>query len=352
MQEVVHFYLPWHRDGVDRLPVRPEDYWSWIVPRRNIGEGKYSWTLQTFLYLREAGVPCVLAETFPSHGIVISHRDFLPVILPSNADVFLVCIKPDRKEHTWAQHYMVQNEHDPAFVLFSPACVSQMKFWPQPSLRPRDPSRGARCENVGYFGRMVNLAPELRDPCWHRELEDVGFRWLTPNMEHWNDYRSIDVTVSVRAFGLKRNDTDAVFDPNSKPPTKLTNSWLAGVPSIVGNESSYTSIKSSALDFIGVDSKDALKQALIGLRDDRILYERMQAHGQRRAMEFSAEAVVERWQDVLATSIRPASTAWMRLPRWRRNLRNVGRFAKYFSRSRNIADIIVTIAGKVSKPTQ
>src|SRR5690606_32884295 len=112
----------------------PEEYWSWIVRHRSVGEGKYSWTLQTYLYLRAAGVPCVLAKEFPQRGIVITHRDFLPVFQLPRSDVFLVCIKPDRKEHTWAQHYVVQNRSDRTFSQFGAHRVSETPSWPQPSL--------------------------------------------------------------------------------------------------------------------------------------------------------------------------------------------------------------------------
>lgn len=342
----IQFYLPYQREGIKRLPDRIEDYWAWIVAHRSAGEGRYSWTLHTFLQLQRAGVACVLVTEFPASGIVIAHRDFLPVFLRPRADVFLVCIKPDRKEHTWAQHYLVQNRNDPAVALVGGDRVTEMLHWPQPSLRPRDGDRGTRCENVAYFGRTLNLAPELSDAKWAQELAQLGFRWLTPSLEHWNDYREVDITVSVRSFGPAPNDVSAILDPNSKPPTKLTNSWLAGVPAVVGAEPSFQNIRRHTLDFIEVTSTDALKQALITLRDNPTLYDEMRTHGWRRADEFSVNAVQVHWREVIAKRIVPSHEMWIRQSRWSRQLRCLARVVAYFLRWRNVADLLA-VAGRM-----
>lgn len=332
------FYLPHERDGVGVPPNRAEDYWPWIVKHRSVGEGKYSWTLQTYLNLSAAGFPCTLVTDFPRKGIVITHRDFLPVFQLPRADVFLVCIKPDRKEHTWAQHYIVQNRSDKTFAQFGEGRVSQTPSWPQPSLLPRDSARGDRCENVAYFGRTMNLAPELCVEGWAEELREAGLRWILVPLENWNDYRAVDVTVSIRNFGDKATTDDPVLDPNSKPPAKLTNSWLAGVPAVVGKESSYRAVRKCDLDFLEARTLPELKSALMRLRDDPVLYRKMQENAATRAHEFSVAAVCQRWKVMLYEEILPKYEAWQLRGRFIRQVTNFARLAYYFLKRRNLMD--------------
>lgn len=344
VQEPLAFFLPFRADGVTDCPTRSADYWRWITKNRHIGEGKYSWTLQTYLYLKEAGLSCRLAEQFPTSGIVIAHRDFLPVFLRPRPDVFLVCIKPDRKEHTWAHHYVVQNRRDS--ILASPKGhnrTSVIPFWPQPSLVPRNAERGALCENVAYFGRLLNLAPELKDERWARDLRAAGFNWSTVNLEAWNDYSVIDVSVSVRSFDEQPAVVDAITNADSKPPSKLINSWLAGVPAVLGRESAYQSIRESPLDYIEVGSPGEIKEALAELRANDALYGAMVAHGYKRTAEYSTAATCRKWERALQGEIAASAAAWRQLPSLSRSFTNVRGIVDYFAGLQHWKDLL-TIA--------
>lgn len=335
----IYFYLPYQQDGVEEIPDKIQDYWAWISRNRGIGEGKYSWTLQTYLYMRETEIPCKVVTKFPSKGIVISHRDFLPVCLLPRPDVFLVCIKPDRKEHSWAHYYIVQNKRDRIMSGFCRDMTKEIPFWPQPSLIPRKEERGVRCENIGYFGREMNLAKELRAEEWRLQLAKLGLNWQVVPLEKWNDYSDVDLTVSVREFGENTQTENPVLDSDSKPPSKLINSWLAGVPAIVGRESAYRNLKDSSLDYIEVGTVEELKEALIELRQNKQLYSNMVSQGIRRSQELSVNWVLRKWEDVIRTEIIGRYEEWGSLSarkRWSINLKNV--FA-YFATKRNITDL-------------
>lgn len=338
--ETVQFYLPYDKDGIEKLPDRIEEYWAWLVRQQNIGKGKYNWTLQTYLYLRDAGIACAIVTRFPERGIVISHRDFLPVFLLPRPDVFLVCIKPDRKEHTWAQHYVVQNKSDKAFQRFGRNRVTDILFWPQPSLVPRRAERHDKCENIAFFGRSLNLAPELKTEDWKSKLANLGFNWTIVPLEAWHDYSEVDLTVSVRGFGDSAKTDNPVFDPDSKPPAKLTNSWLAGVPAIVGQESSYRSVRTSQFDFMEIGSVDELVQTLVAIRDDKSTYEDLRARARSRSEEFSAQVVTRRWEKIIRQDILPNYRRWMSKSRWRRLSCNLANVLFYLVNLRNLLDLL------------
>jgi hypothetical protein len=252
------------------------------------------------------------------------------------ADVFLVCIKPDRREHTWAHYYVVQNSNDRVFGRVGTARATALPQWPQPSLLPRRPERGTTCENVAYFGRPVNLAEELRSPEWGNSLRQHGLTWSVVPVQDWNDYREIDVCVAVRGFAEQAASADPIFNPDSKPPSKLINSWLAGVPAVLGEESAFRAIRTSPLDYLEVRTVDELTAAILSLSNDPDLYKRMVEHGRIRSAEFSTAALARRWQDMFVNEIVPAYAAWMRQSRMRRRYLNVRSTAAFFANRENL----------------
>lgn len=332
--ERIQFYLPYRRDRVERLPERAEGYWDWLLSHPSVPEGKYAWTLQTFLHLRDAGFPCELVERFPSRGIVVAHRDLLPITLRPHPDVFLVCIKADRNMHTWAQYHVVQNESDPSQGDRS----TMITHWPQPGLVPRDPGRGTQCENIAYFGREMNLAPELRAEGWEDVLDRRGFEWVVRPRPQWNDYEDIDVTVSVRRFGECISD-DPVFDSRSKPPSKLINSWMAGVPAIVGSEPAYQHMRTSELDFIEVNSVADLHWALKRLRENPDLYRAMVENGLKRAKEYGPSSITAEWLSLFRDTLPRHYDAWQRKGRLQRKGIGYLRFARYFTKLRHLTSL-------------
>jgi hypothetical protein len=348
MPNEVCFYIPYQQDGIERLPERSEDFWPWLVADEHVvGRGKYTWTLQTFLNVREAGYPCRLVQQLPESGIVVSHRDFLPVFLRPRANLYVVCIKADRNRHSWADFHILQNESDPLRDSADGRHRSAaLPFWPQPSLLPRDPQRGTRVENVAYLGRPLNLAEELRADSWPAELRTLGINWQVPERSRWNDYRNLDVTVSVRNFDTRALAHDPVQNVDSKPASKLVNSWIAGVPAILARESAYERVRRSPLDFIAVDSMTELRAALQFLRNDPAQYRDMVENGRERAAEFSAPAVAQVWVKLLEGDIASRYAAWTRRPVVTRILTRYWRSLGYFSAPSHIRSVLGALGPK------
>ena len=345
------FFIPYQNDGIQRLPERYEDFRSWLVEDEFVvGRGKYTWTLQTYLSVRAAGYPCSLVQQLPERGIVVSHRDFLPVFLRPRADLFLVCIKADRNQHSWADFHIVQNERDPLRdSADGRARSAALPFWPQPSLIARDPARGQRVENVAYFGRGLNLAEELRADAWSAELRALGMNWRVPERPRWHDYRDTDVTVSVRSFDLESLASDPVRNVDSKPASKLVNSWIVGVPAILGAESAYTRVRRSPLDFIEVDSMDSLRAALKSLREEPNRFRDMVANGIERGAEFAAPAVTRKWTRLFESELTERYAAWSHQWPLTRQLARYWRSLRYFSTPQHIRSVLGALAPRTQR---
>ena len=313
----IYFYIP-SDQWPSSFPEDVEGYWQWQnATEGTYRSGKYNWTLQTYLQLKSFGSPCLLTASMPAEGIVISHRNFLPFGLKPGPKLLLVCIQADRPRHPYAQIHIVQNPEDAGrsfSILRDPFKQFSEKYyipyWPQPEIKARDPKRGDRFENVGYFGLTYNLAAELREAVWQDQLKSLGLSWYIPSREKWDDYREVDVIVSVRSFSYQ-----GAF--LKKPPSKLVNAWHAGVPAILGYESAFRAQRKSNLDYIEVRSPDEVITALKRLKEDQALRQAMVENGYKRAQETNPSQIGKRWKSFLTDAASPYYAAWSTAPSWK-----------------------------------
>jgi len=112
-----------------------------------------------------------------------------------------------------------------------------------------------------------------------------------------------------------------------KPASKLYNAWRAGVPALLGPEPAFRELRCDPLDYFEVRSVPDVLTAIDRLRADPTLYRRMVDHGRARAVEFSPEAVLAQWADLLWRRVPELSIdrPWRSFPPWiRPALRKAG----------------------------
>jgi glycosyltransferase involved in cell wall biosynthesis len=305
----VTFFLAGRGDPASLARLDPDRDW------REFQQGEDAWILQTWLRLARAGHPAALAAEPPAEGLVVFHAKQARELrrrLGRTRDLVLVGVRGDNREPLLADFEIVQNGRfaDGRRRFFLP-------HWPQPGLVPRDPARGARIERVAYKGYEANLHPEFRSPSWGEFLRENGIEWLVDAVEfagaatdrsavEWPDFRTIDLIVAVRPPERKQR--------TSKPATKLVNAWLAGVPALLGPEYAFREIRRSELDYLEVASAAEARAAVERLRRDPGLYRAMVENGRARAAEFTADAILPRWVELLDRTIpeRAAGRSWSR----------------------------------------
>ena len=302
----IYFYFPMNND-MDKLtlPKSVTACWDWQVATANIHDSfgvKEHWILQTFLYLKKYGFPCSLVTQLPTEGIVVSITDFFPRNYQPSEKLFFIYLVVDRDkdDQLCGNYFVVHNPH----TKFSKA-VYHIPPWPQIALIPRSQKRGDRFENIGYFGYPWWLVPELKSDVFYNKLQSLGLKWQMPDPAQWNNFSNIDAIVAVRSFGKNR-----LF--LTKPPLKLFNAWLAGVPSILGYESAYHAVKKNELDYIEATSFDEVIRALKKLKDDRELRHAMVENGNIRIKEFAPSKTVEVWKDLFINIVIPEYYKWRR----------------------------------------
>jgi len=257
-----------------------------------MAEGKtataQAWIYQTWLHLSEGGADVALVEEMPSEGVVVTLNGWLGPDFAAPRELFVAGVVADGLPHPGVDLQIVQN-------LWHARRMSGSVFvphWPQPGLVPRDPARGAKLENVCFFGDPQNLAAELRDSAWRRKFsETTGARFEVRGAERWHDYREVDAVVAVRRFG-------SGHQPH-KPATKLYNAWLAGVPFIAGNDSAYRAEGTPGGDYLTTSSPGEVITRVLELRNLPERREEIVECGRKKAGELGTAQLESRWRTLL-----------------------------------------------------
>lgn len=297
------------------------------VPWAGFAFGIYAWTIQTYLRLKESGFECELVSVLPERGILFAHRDCLSSeegiynekIYPTK-QLFIVDMCADLPLYSYANLHISQNPHQ---ARTTSKCFS-VPHWTQPGLIPRDKGREERFENIYFFGNEKYLPPELRTEAWVSELRKMGLNWKGQmqtfffdkpdsylKINNWCDYSDVDAVVAVRRF---QSSKKAKY--NHKPATKLYNSWLAGVPAILGIESAYQNERVNELDYIEVCTLEETLSALQRLKNDYELRSAMSSNGFMRSQKILPAATLEVWKKLITEQIIPEYRRWLAKPGW------------------------------------
>jgi hypothetical protein len=267
--------------------------------------GKYNWTVKTYGYLSKMGFPCRLTHQLPDEGIIVTHREFFKNTMIPNRRQLFVCVVADFWRHPFAQLHIVQNPSDPLLVNASPSWpASFIPLWPESGLIPRDPARGDLFENVSYFGLPPRLAPQLHSEKFAARLREHGFNFRIVPRDRWNDYSNTDAVLAVRSF--------ARVSWHKFPPSKLYNSWIAGVPALLGSESAYQAERRNEYDYFEVHSADEVLETLLRLRGDPALRAAVARNCAERAAGVDPTRIAEIWTTFLTTVAAPAWRDWQR----------------------------------------
>jgi hypothetical protein len=313
----IYFYIP-SQELIDNVPGTIEEYWGWVdkfiatrpAPRASGGyctyTGPYTWTVQTYIYLRKYQFPCELTATLPDEGIILTHSNFLPTYLKPTDRQFIVEIKPDKYlQNIYSNFVIVQNKRDPIHhgrkrLFIKSAFVNN---WPQPGLIPRDPRRGARFENICFMGNANDFLQDVS--ALESEIHRLGLKWMLMPREKWHDYREVDAIVAVRPNFV-------MID--RKPATRLTNAWVAGVPAIVSPDIAFEDIRRSDLDYMRARNIPEIIESLKIMMENPQLRRDMVENGKKRAVEFTPEKTARAWVEIIQDRIIPEYIAWIQSP--------------------------------------
>lgn len=262
------------------------------------------WSGQTYLSLKQRGLNIHLAsELVPGEICVVPYYYIQPRDRPYKS--YVVACQFDTPHPELCEQCIVINE---SRVLDRNHHF--LNHWPQPNLKPRDPARGTKVENLVFKGHAYNLAEPFRTSEFIAELQTLGINLVISSdndeskFAEWRDYTNADVALAVRDI--------TTFDVALKPALKLINTWFSGCPAILGPEPAYQALRQSELDYIEVREPGEVIAALKRLQENPKLYSAMVENGFHRAAAFTTNCVAQQWRDLLAGPIAAGYEQWLK----------------------------------------
>jgi len=254
---------------------------------------------QTWFWLNQAGISCDLEEQLPKEGIVIFMSHSFPPYAAFPPELFCVDVLADTTLLPSTHLHLIQNR---AKARWTPHSLF-VPHWPQPSLIPRDPTRGSRFEKISFFGDPYNLAAELQTPTWMNQLRrELGmFLEFQPN-SRWHDYSDTDVVIAIRDFSRSSH--------YHKPATKLYNAWLAGVPFVGGRDAAYAADGSPGTNYLVATSPQQVIDQLHQLKENPALREQLVNRGREASVAFSPKAILSQWKQLIKETLPVLAQQW------------------------------------------
>jgi hypothetical protein len=275
-----------------------------------IRDSEAAWVISTYLRLKKVYRNVLLTDRFVSGKICVVNAGNLRA-KDFTFNSFVIGCRGDSYAPELCDFVVVENQAN----VKSPTDI-YMPHWPQPGLIPRRPARGCRIETLTFKGRGVNLYHWFRTPEFLGELGQLGTHLEINEME-WNDYSTCDLVLAARDL----TEIDALV----KPPSKLINAWLAGVPALLGPEPAFRQLRRSELDYLEVIRPEDVIAAVRRLKEEPELFRAMIENGFERAKEYSVERMTQRWADAFSGPIARAYESW-------REQSFIRHFAGYLSR--------------------
>lgn len=247
-------------------------------------------------------------------------------MMPTSARICHVCAAADSPPRFYPQIHVMQNalqceEYTRWLTIPKFVCIPH---WPQPDLLPRNVDRGSKFENIVYVGARDQLARELQGPEICEKLKTVGLSFKIMD-SRFDDYSDIDCLVAIRSF-----------DGNKyihKPASKLVNAWTAGVPAIVGVDSSFSALRKSSLDYLEAATLQQFFDCVWHLKDRPALRAEMVRNGFARRTEFTEQMITDRWISLLTEEAPRIHKLWLSKGGTYKRLFHLDQFSHRMARS-------------------
>lgn len=261
--------------------------------------GDLNWCLQTYHILAKRSDLQVQCSNRMEPGVInIIHSDQLLQQI-GNPDNFIVCVRADYPGRRWAHYHLVQNKNQLG------SNTSYIPHWVQPGLIKRNQHRKG-VTRVAYAGEAYNGNLAGTTETWRRLLAPHNIEFVALSGGSWHDLSSIDLLLGIRSFDKQPH--------NTKPPTKLFGAWHANIPFIGGHDSAFKQVGVPGEDYLLVETADEAMGAIMRLRDDADLYQKLVANGKKKAAFYTEETIAYSWLDTLTGPVTDRFYEWQANP--------------------------------------
>lgn len=286
----IHYHFIGNAESNDSLETLCELEWE----KGTIACVRHAWIWPLYCRLKMRGMPVSFSYSPMPGAVNFIHGQVARFLLKPRdfKEYFIVAVRADFRPFPFGRFEIVQNRHaDGGRRVFMP-------HFPQPGLRPRD-GRRELIENVCFSGEANNCfdASALSE-----ELTKLGCRYVFKGQGDWQNMQDVDILLGIRSLSKNRY--------HSKPPTKLFNAWLAGIPFIGGYDSAYEQVGTPGRNYLRVADYGELVDAIRMLKNDNGLYARLVANGRQAAVDYTPERITDRWLALLDGEVAKAYRDW------------------------------------------
>ena len=137
--------------------------------------------------------------------------------------------------------------------------------------------------------------------------------------ERWGNYSDTDLVLAVR----NHHHRSLI---NTKPASKLINSWQAGCVALLGNEPAYRAVGTPEKNYFEVETPQDILDVVSKLKDNPALYQQVRKAGMKRYQEYGFEAIAQQWVDLLTGPVTDAFIEWQSANQLSKSLRNPQRY--------------------------
>jgi hypothetical protein len=253
----------------------------------------HTWTWPVYCQLKMRGYDVSLGYELKKEAINVIHRPIAEQLIKTSdlKDYFIIVVRADFRPFRYGQFEIVQNQQSAGRNRV------YMPLYSQPGLLERAPSR-TQVKNICFAGELQNSV------VIQSAVEALGCTFVHKGIGEWHDLRDVDILVGIRSFSKHPH--------YSKPPTKLFNAWLAGIPFIGGYDSAYEQVGIPGENYLRVASYEELLEAIKRLKNDPALYKHLVEAGKKAGESYTPDKITDMWIDFFEARVVPEFSKWTR----------------------------------------
>lgn len=272
---------------------------------------RHTWVWPLYCQLKMRGFPVSLSYRLESDAINIIHGPIARQLLQVSdlKKCFIIGIRADFPPFPFGQFEIVQNRNSEG------GRRVYMPLFSQPGLMVRDPSRG-KAVNVCFSGRMQNSGLDPDE--FAKDLLKIGCQFHYKGEGQWQEMQDVDILIGIRSLSKKAH--------HSKPPSKLFNAWLAGIPFIGGYDSAYEQVGMPDENYLRVSSYGELLESINRLKNDADLYQSLVVAGKEAGEGYTPDKITDMWLEFFENKAIPRYQEWAsggRKIRWRSSVNSL-----------------------------
>lgn len=286
----------------------------------------HSWVWPVYCRMKMRGGNVSIGYALEADAVNFIHGQNARKLLSSNdfRKYYIIGVRADFRPFPYGKFEIVQNKHTAGRHRI------YMPHLPQPGLVVRDADR--EVVNVCFSGRVQNSIDIGR---LEGDLQKMGCQVVFKGVGKWHEMSDVDILLGIRSFSKDSHDT--------KPPTKLINAWLAGIPFIGGYDSAFDQVGTSGENYLRVSSFEELVDSIETLTTNESLYQQLVDKGKKAGEAYTVDKTSDLWVRFFEEQVTPSFELWRSGPSLGSSVKAMFLSLQFLFRERIISRVLLAL---------